>query len=306
MKTTHDLEKIHLFLIAEKNARPDSVHPLVEGQVAQAFAFTSDDGTKKVLRIAMTDTDFLCDEYAFNTFGSKLPIPQVYEIGKFDTTSFFCISAFVPGSPTNVLEQADIDRMQPAILNTYATLFTIDVSSSGGFGPLDVVTGNGRFSVWNAWLAEELDDFNPARFRDSASNIGLDSDIADKFMEHTKKRLRFVPEIRGLIHGDLGFDNLIVRQDKPVALIDWANVGYGDWAYDFSKLNFRKPGRHGSMYAFAKTHGLGAKHLEQREIFYCSVIALRTIRFADRFKNQTVARWLQDNLPDKLIVTTQQ
>jgi hygromycin-B 4-O-kinase len=220
MKTTHTPQAIHDFLLTKQHAQPDSIHDLAEGHVAQASSFINGQGDKLVLRIAPRDDDFLHDKYAFEAFGTQLPIPRVREIGRFDDTSYFCISDFVEGIPSDKLKQAEINAMQPEILCSYAALFNVDVSSTTGYGSLDINTGNGKFATWRERLEDELNGLSSDKFRTQAKNINLDVSLVDKLMAQAKENLQFAPETRGLIHGDLGFDNMLVQDGKVVAFID--------------------------------------------------------------------------------------
>ena len=41
-----------------------------------------------------------------------------------------------------------------------------------------------------------------------------------------------------LLHGDYGFDNVLVDQGKISGVLDWANAKYGDFLYDVAWLDF--------------------------------------------------------------------
>lgn len=301
MKTTHTSETIREFLLANKQARPDSIHPLVEGHVSQAFSFENKYGEKLVLRIAPRADDFLHDKYAFEKFAGRLPIPQIREIGMFDDASYFSVSDFVEGVPSNTLKQEQIDAMQSEILRSYAALFTSDISHTSGYGPLEVVTGNGQFSTWRERIEDELNNLDPDEFRIQAKEINLDVTIVDKLLLQARNNLQFAPETRRLIHGDLGFDNMLIANGKVAALIDWAHIGYGDWMYDYAKIEFWWPGRHDDKHAFSIAHGLDVNNLDQREALYWATTALGTIRWAGKSKNEKIAEWLRANVPDRLV-----
>ncbi|MEI6481690.1 MAG: phosphotransferase, partial [Candidatus Saccharibacteria bacterium] len=114
------------------------------------------------------------------------------------------------------------------------------------------------------------------------------------------KNLPFASETRRLLHGDLGFDNLIVNDGKVTAVIDWAQMGYGDWMRDYAKFDFWWPDRYTKPQAFADGYDLDAEHLEERIALYWAVTALGTISFADRFKSERVTEWLHDHATEKV------
>ncbi|OLC28469.1 MAG: hypothetical protein AUH91_01715 [Verrucomicrobia bacterium 13_1_40CM_4_54_4] len=300
MKTTHSTEEIRHFLQTSKGADPSSIKSLQEGHSNQALYFENHTGDKLVLRIALGEDDFLHDKYAHEKLHGRLPVPKVWEIGMFGGDSFYCISEYIDGVPSDTIKQAEIDTMQPKILNAYAAIFTIDISGSSGYGPIDLKTDNGEFGSWHEKLACELKRFDAESVRSHATNIGLDLTLADKFIAQATANLPFASERRRLVHGDLGFDNMLICNGEVAAFIDWAKISYGDWMEDFANFDFWWPGRHGDKQAFAKQYGLDAEHLEEREALYWAITALETIRFADTFKKQEISQWLHDYVASKL------
>src|SRR5215217_1016667 len=127
VKTTYTLEAVEKFLKNKAGDKGKSVRNLVEGNISQAFSFKTEQNETLVLRIAPQANDFLCDRYAFEALGTRLPIPRVREIGNFDSTSYFCISDFVEGKPSNALGPAAINAIQPEILRTCGKVFTTDI-----------------------------------------------------------------------------------------------------------------------------------------------------------------------------------
>ena len=47
-----------------------------------------------------------------------------------------------------------------------------------------------------------------------------------------------LPEDRRLIHGDLGFSNILIKDGKVSGVLDWGVSKYGDFVYDFAWLDF--------------------------------------------------------------------
>jgi hygromycin-B 4-O-kinase len=297
MKTTHSIEQVRSFLDKVEGANPATLTALTEGHISQAFSFEDKQGARWVLRIGPDANDFYHDQYAYEHFGDILPVPYVREVGQFDESSYFCISQYVDGVTSNTLEQITVDAMQAKILDTYATLFNIDTSATKGYGRLDVRTGNGTFASWRERLLDSLEDLHPDSFRKSAQNINLDVVIVDKLLAQAETHLPFAPESRNLLHGDLGFDNMIIKDGKVASLIDWADVGYGDWLYDYSKFEFWWPGRHIPARDFAARYGFEVSGIREREILYRAVTALGTIKFADEAANAHITGWLRDHLP---------
>ncbi len=95
---------------------------------------------------------------------------------------------------------------------------------------------------------------------------------------------------------------MLVENGKVTAVIDWAQIGYGDWMSDFSRLDFWAPGSYGDMRQFAATFGLEADNLAERKALYWSTNALWTIEFAHKANSKNVSKWLHDNILQKLVV----
>lgn len=301
MKTTYTPEDVQQFLETTEHANPDSIAQLSEGHISQALAFETVDGTKQVLRISAIDEDFRADEYAFKHFGDSLPIPAVREIGNFGDGAYYCISDYVPGTTSNKLSQEDMQAALDAQNDVFARIFSTDVSATQGYGGIDLTTGNAKHDSWKAVLTSELEDMDVDKLRQQAQNIGLDPTLVDKFVAQFNANLPYASEVRHLLHGDMGFDNLIVDEGKVTAVIDWAQMGYGDWLHDYSKFDFWWPDRYTSPQVFADRYDLDAEHIPERIALYWAYTVLGNISFADRFKSEKVTEWLHEHAEERLI-----
>src|SRR5699024_8363627 len=95
LKLTFSLDEVKKFALEKLNST-DTLMPIKEGYLSQAFSFVRKDGKKCVLRISKKKQDFLKDKYAYeNFFNPNLPIPMVYDIGAFGEDSFYCVSEFI-------------------------------------------------------------------------------------------------------------------------------------------------------------------------------------------------------------------
>lgn len=301
MKTTHTPDEVRDFLETAEYANPESIEQLSEGHISQAIAFETVDGEKLVLRISAKDEDFLADQYASQKFGSDVPIPRVTEIGAFGDDSHYCISEFVEGTTTNKLS-ADEMRASLDIQNdVFAKIFKTDVSSTSGYGNIDIATGNATHESWKSAMSHEVEEMGLDALRENARNIELDPALVDGFLEQFHTNLVHASEDRRLLHGDLGFDNMIVSGDKVTAVIDWAQMGYGDWMRDYAKFDFWWPDRYTDPQTFANKYGLDAQHIPERIALYWAITALGTIRFADKFKSEGVTEWLHEHAAAKRV-----
>lgn len=301
MKTTHSQDGVEALLKNIEYAKPNSLMSLTEGHTSQAFAFEAEDGKKFVLRIAESQVAFAADKYAADVFGQVLLVPPVIDIGTFDDNSFYCITEMVDGKTSNTISDAELAEALPAIWQSLAGIYTYDISTTHGYGPVDPATGNARFSTWHARLEEGIESGGVQSFRQHATNIGLDTELVDKFYDQFRSHLTFASETRRLLHGDPAFDNMLVDGEKVTAIIDWEQMEYGDWVSDCSRLDFWWPGRYGNIRSFADEYGLDADNLNERVALYWATNALWTIEFADKAKSKETSDWLIEYLPKRLV-----
>jgi|GEM_PF-3149751 len=301
IKTSYSPEDVQNFLETTEHANPATIEQLTEGHFSQAFGYENESGESHVLRIAPRDDDFKADQYAFDHFSAQLPIPRVFDIGIFDGNNYYCITERARGVTSDALSSDEIAEALPSIHDAFAKLFRIDVSDTSGYGPLDLATGEAPSKSWGDYILVKIDGEGEETYKAYARNIGLDESIVDRFLVQFHKNLPYVSEVRRLLHGDLGFDNLLLDGGEVTAVIDWAHVGYGDWMSDFAKFDFWWPNRFGDPKEFATKYGLDAKHLDDRIALYWAYTALETIRFADKFKSDDIASWLREHAKEKLL-----
>lgn len=301
MKTTYSQEDIQQFLETTEHANPDSVEQLAEGHISQALGFETIDGQKLVLRIADRINDFEADKYAGDVFGDRLLVPQVNDIGKFGDSAYYCISNRLEGVNSNSLSSSDIQAALPNIHNVFAELFKTDISATTGYGEIDTKTGNAECDSWQARLASHIGKTSIESYKVSAQFVGLDPSIIDRFMVQFSQNLPYASEVRRLFHGDLGFDNLLLLNGEVTGIIDWAQMGYGDWMRDYARLDFWWQGRYGDAKQFAAQYELDSEHIDERIALYHAYNALLTVDFSYRHKNDSTSEWLREHATEKLI-----
>lgn len=301
MKTAFSHEDIQQFLETTEKADPTTIEQLAEGHISQALGFETEAGDRRVIRISPKNLDFLADQYAFEHFGQRLLVPKVVELGAFGEGSYYCISERVDGVTSDELSESEMHAALPDIHDVFARIFTTDISATTGYGHPVLQTGNAGYETWKATLTGRLDNLNPDELKQNAQNIGLDPALIDKFVAQYNANLPYASEVRRLTHGDLGFNNLLVDGDKVTAVIDWSGLGYGDWMYDFAKLDFWWPGRFGDAQEFAAKYGLDSDHIPERKALYWARSALSTTQWADEYKNDKIADWLRQYVAGRLV-----
>ena len=297
MKTTHSINDVEQFLTQIKSgAIRNSVKQLAEGHTSQVFSYETDKSDRYVLRLRESEKDLLADQYAFQNFRHSLPIPEVKKIGIFDDTTHYAITPLIEGVTLNILPQYSFNESLSSVKEVIANTFKTDISNTLGYGGPNFETGNAPALSWKNSLQNELTALNIEKLQQSAKNIKLTKGSVDALVKQFTTYLPYISENRRLLHGDPGGDNVIVKDNTVVALLDWEHMSYGDWLRDFSRFEYWNKNNYGDAKEFAETYGLEAEHIQERKAVYWAVNALRGIEFADRDKSEKVAEWLRANL----------
>ncbi|MGD9108256.1 MAG: phosphotransferase [Gammaproteobacteria bacterium] len=214
------------FLSQQMHANITNLQKLSSGMFSQAYSFVADKN-EYVLRLNKFEKDFKKDIYAYQNFGDKLLIPKILKHGKYNNELYYAITLKCKGvthdkikNPKNIL---------PEIIKIIETMRAIDVTNYRGFGLLDE-NGQGQYDSWR----EAIMSFYNHKF----PNIEIKKFINDAVLEKIFNLLEFIPETKYLVHGDFGFDNLVVDNDKITGVLDWAESKYGDFLYDVAWLDF--------------------------------------------------------------------
>lgn len=204
-----------------------AIEPVGSGQVSQAFTAVAD-GKPVVVRFNQSLEPFRKDATAAERFaGPDLPVPKVIALGETDDGLAWAVSERAPGVATDRCGRATLLRAMPAIFRSLDAIHRSDPGTGTGFGSFDA-DGRGEHATWRESLLSVLERtetvVEPSIHRAVARR--LDS-LAER-----------CPEERTLIHGDYGFDNLLLDGPRVSAVLDWALAGYGDPLYDVAWLGW--------------------------------------------------------------------
>jgi aminoglycoside phosphotransferase (APT) family kinase protein len=229
-----------------------------------------------------------------------LPIPDVIRIGKFDEHAYFCLTTWAEGEQSNKLAINDLKVALPNIHKTLADMFKSDISSTSGYGRATAPDGNAPYKSWRESISESTHK-HTEKYRQHAINMNLRQSIVDDLVSQYQRNLNYACEVRRLLHGDPAHDNMLIKDGRVTAIIDWGWLGYGDWMSDFATISFWWPEAYGDPLLFAREFDLEAAHVRERTALYWAINALRVIEWTDRHKKNTVRQWLHDNLERRLL-----
>jgi aminoglycoside phosphotransferase (APT) family kinase protein len=301
IKPTFSAEQARGLPVIAEDIVPESFTQLTEGHFSQAFSYETTAGEKRALRLSRKEYSFIADKFAHDRFNSaELPIPKVLQIGQLEPELFYCISEFASGLPSDQLSEEDFSKVRTAMEQCFAQIFHSDISTASGSGKADFNTGNGADSSYQETLQKEMEGYDLNYLREQCSQNGIASGLVDSFMRQFEVNLPKAHAERRLIHGDLGFDNVLVDDSKVTAVIDWSAVGYGDWLHDYSRIEFWHLGRHTPSAGFAKNYGLEVQNFEARLLTHMAHHAISALNFAFRYESESTVGWLREHLAGKL------
>lgn len=212
------------------------VEPVADGWWSQALTFFTGE-EKLVLRINQHPLDFQKDVFAWEHFNSEtIPVPEIKSTGNFNGDYFYCVSEFVDGIPSDrVLLAEDLPLKLPlanTILNQLDLIHQLPVDQLSGWGYTGA-NGNGLFESWETFLLAIHNSKYPASWQELAAKTWLNGPLFEKLLEKMITCFPFFPKEKQVLHGDYGFDNLLLTPDgKVAAVIDWAEMMLGDRLYD--------------------------------------------------------------------------
>lgn len=258
--------------------------PLRGGQLARVFSFTAE-GRDYVIRVAAADAPQGFEKEALiarHVTEPRVPIPAIVRTGRTPDAQF-AIAAFASGVPLDTLDPAASARVTPALIETLDAIHAADIRAWVGAGPFDA-TGAGQFPSWRAYLAGIRDE-EPTGFYGRWHRLFTESFLERELFDDVYARMLALlprcPEDRFLVHGDFGFDNVLVDGEQITAVLDWANAMYGDFLFDVAWLHFFPShedyaARFRGHYAAA---GRAVPDYEDRLRCYVCFIGLDSLRF---------------------------
>jgi hygromycin-B 4-O-kinase len=235
-----DIKQVDLFL-SQKFKQITQLQYLADGWWAQAFSFTCEKG-KMVIRIGTWLKDFLKDDYAFRHINRPgISVPAIVETGEFNGQFYYCLSMLCEGTPADRWMES-LDHPQQltvayALLEPLRHIHQLDTSQLKGWG-LTNETGAGGWSSWGAFLLDIHNHKSPATWQELHQTTWLDGRLFEQLLEQMRALIPYLPAQKQILHGDYGFDNVLVNDSHQVtAVLDWGEMMLGDGLYDLVHMN---------------------------------------------------------------------
>jgi len=217
------------------------IRPLGAGGWSQAFTFINDQHTY-VIRWSHVLDNFERDARAYRFTSDDLPIPEITTVGRAHS-AYYAISPFIEGDFLEKLSVCELDATLPALLRMFRAVRAVDLSSATGFGFWNGC-GVASHPSWKAFL---LDDKNASEgslingWRAKLEASAMGTRVYDQLWHSLASLVEYCPEERGLVHSDLLNRNVLAREGRITAVLDWGSSFYGDSLYDIAWFTFYEP-----------------------------------------------------------------
>jgi hygromycin-B 4-O-kinase len=295
-----------LALLEEQFGAPvTGLRVLEGGSVAQSFTFDAGGGSY-VIRFNGDNLDASYEKEAYVTAkyaSSRVPIPGMIRVGRLGTLNY-AITVKIAGERLDRLAAAESERVQPSVVDTLNAIHASDVSHEEGFGVFDN-RGVGFFPSWAADLAsvrdEERADGFFGKWHSMFETTFLERAMFDRVYARMESLLEYCPTERYLVHGGFGFGNVLVANDRVVAVIDWLDARYGDFLYDVAWLDYWEPGRYRELFRrdYA-ARGVDVPNFDRRLLCYHCRMALDGMRFFAKAGRPDAYKWTCDRITSLL------
>ncbi|KRB01327.1 hypothetical protein ASD83_07410 [Devosia sp. Root685] len=205
---------------------------LSEGEESRAFGFSSD-GEHLVLRVNISRRGFDMDQMAQERFATAgLSIPVIRLIAPLDQY-YACVSERAAGMTLQDLAKGEAYAYGGAICRLLDQMGQCDMRWSQGYGPLSP-DGKGQYESWSSFLVSITSRDWTLLSPSQAAHLPALLKLIEREAEHA-------PDIRCLIHGDFGSNNVVVGAGGVTGLIDWSETMVGDPLYDLANIFFWRP-----------------------------------------------------------------
>lgn len=210
----------------------EHLHSLSEGEESRAFGFRWN-GEDLVLRINASRRDFDMDRMAGERFGAAdLPIPAIRLIAPMGRY-YACVSERALGTTLQDLAAGGAYDYGRAICSLLDRLERCDMARGQGYGPISP-DGLGRHSSWSEFLLSMT-------ARDWTFLSPVEAASLPQLLGRIESEAGYKTEVRRLIHGDFGSNNVLVADGRVTGLIDWSEAMVGDSLYDLANIFFWRP-----------------------------------------------------------------
>jgi hygromycin-B 4-O-kinase len=293
IRPTLTLEKVRDLL---QTLYPTGVQGLVAldgGQTAQAFSFVVENEAYVIRFSAENLTHrFHQERHIAQTYGSSsLPIPLVTHIGEFEG-QMYGISEKADGQALDHHPSLNQSVAMVNLIVIHDAILQADISQTTGYGWWHKAQWAGLHDTWHEHIAYVSEEEPEGRFYHQWHHLFdgafLEKDRFESVYKRMTDLLPYCPEDRYLVHGGLGFHNVVGHADGTItAVVDWTDSRYGDFVFDVAYTDFWWDGDIADHFLLHwQTIGLDVPHFQERVLCYQLYTGLDGMRFFAKIGNK--------------------
>lgn len=293
------LDIVERLLTTEMPGPIHDLETLLGGSVGRTFGFVAGD-EPFVIRFNWRTLGGFGKEKLIEhlLIGTAVPFPHLVKTGTLAGAGLdWAISVRLPGHGFRI-DAPDLPVMLPHLFATMDAIHSANLTGTNGFGGFDA-SGTGRDPSWLAHIRSVREDGPEGGYFPTWETLFrttiLDRDAIDALIRTVEATLPFCPEDRQLVHGDFGFDNVLVEAGRVTGVIDWLNARFGDGLYDVAWLDFWPDPPLGiaeEYIAWKSAQGHSLPHAAERIRCYQAMIAVDSLRFFAYANLPDAYRWL--------------
>ncbi len=156
----------------------------------------------------------------------------------------YTISQKMPGRGLQSLTKAEYIAALPSLIETLFAIHQTNVQDWRHYGWIGD-DGEGRFPTWQSFIGRVSEEERPDGFYGQWHTLFQTTFLERDFFEQVYQRmmdlLQFCPPERWLVHGEYGYNNVLVENGRVTAVLDWTDAMYGDFVYDIAAMDFWLP-----------------------------------------------------------------
>lgn len=271
------------FLRQRFDPTSDGIVKLGQGCKSDAYRFRhhpEEGGRERILRIGLMRDGYRKELRVLLLCESGVPIPRILQTGElpFDgVPAHYAVSERADGELLGETIEADL---VPEYLRVLDRIHAADVSATSGFGKIDG-DGRGSHATWEQFLlAGKQRDWT-----DVCERTFLERDLCEWMTGQIEALVAALPPVRErrLYHGDPHSYNMLKRDGRIIAVIDWEDAGVGDPLYDHAVADvwddIEEPGQRYRAQAMRHfmAQGRVPPHVEERLRLYGLVYGLEVL-----------------------------
>lgn len=281
-----DLEPITHFLQTHFHPRANHLQFMGAGWFSHAYQFVVGD-ERFVVRLNAWAEDFRKDAFACQHFAApELPIPEMMACDRYDEARYFAITRHCLGQTVSELPRSALAPALPSLFAALQAIHRLDVSTFTGWGLTDSAF-NGRFPSWPAYLLALYNQKFAYTLDSLAATTFLEKAFFEEMLHHVTDLLPYLPSEKYLVHGDYGFENVVVNGRSVSGVLDWAEARLGDFLYDIANLGFWETAYIPAWRDFATAQGIPLPYFAERIRCYWLVIGLGSMMIPASKNNHT-------------------